>query len=144
MSAILVKMPPQMRSTEAPSDSPMAKPMKQGPASSLQKHQDANHEEQFHRHQQQADAHARAQRNAQGGERIAFERGKGGAGIGHRVDADAEPSHAVGAKNAEDGTKQNEDHIADGYRVAGRGNNKPCNAAISTQRMARNLPWVKR
>src|SRR5689334_24226639 len=34
MSAILVKMPPQMRSTEAPSDSPMAKPMKQGPTSS--------------------------------------------------------------------------------------------------------------
>src|SRR5215475_2463905 len=35
MSAILVKMPPQMRRAEAPSDSPMAKPMKQGPASSL-------------------------------------------------------------------------------------------------------------
>src|ERR1700744_1219561 len=33
MSAILVKIPPPMRSTEAPSDSPMAKPMKQGPAS---------------------------------------------------------------------------------------------------------------
>ena len=31
MSAIFVKMPPQMRSTVAPSDSPMAKPMKQGP-----------------------------------------------------------------------------------------------------------------
>ena len=34
MSAILVKIPPQMRSTEAPRDSPMAKPMKQGPTSS--------------------------------------------------------------------------------------------------------------
>src|SRR5437868_4861977 len=34
MSAILVKMPPQMRSTDAPSDSPIAKPMKQGPTSS--------------------------------------------------------------------------------------------------------------
>ena len=32
MSAILVKMPPAMRSADAPSDSPMAKPMKQGPA----------------------------------------------------------------------------------------------------------------
>ena len=32
MSAILVKMPPATRSTAAPSDSPMAKPMKQGPA----------------------------------------------------------------------------------------------------------------
>src|SRR5580704_2742909 len=34
MSAILVKMPPQMRRTLAPRDSPMAKPMKQGPTSS--------------------------------------------------------------------------------------------------------------
>ena len=32
MSAILVKMPPAMRSAAAPSDSPIAKPMKQGPA----------------------------------------------------------------------------------------------------------------
>src|SRR3954471_17079819 len=32
MSAIFVKIPPAMRSAEAPSDSPMAKPMKQGPA----------------------------------------------------------------------------------------------------------------
>ena len=34
MSAIFVKMPPQMRRAEAPSDSPIANPMKQGPASS--------------------------------------------------------------------------------------------------------------
>src|ERR1044071_8368204 len=34
ISAILVKMPPQIRSTDAPSDSPMAKPMKQGPTKS--------------------------------------------------------------------------------------------------------------
>ena len=32
MSAILVKMPPAMRSAEAPSDSPMAKPRKHAPA----------------------------------------------------------------------------------------------------------------
>ena len=32
MSAIFVKMPPAIRSAEAPSDSPIAKPMKQGPA----------------------------------------------------------------------------------------------------------------
>src|SRR5712692_1400883 len=32
MSAILVKMPPAMRRAEAPSDSPMAKPMKHAPA----------------------------------------------------------------------------------------------------------------
>lgn len=34
MSAILVKMPPAMRRAEAPRDSPMAKPMKQAPATS--------------------------------------------------------------------------------------------------------------
>ena len=33
MSAILVKMPPAMRSALAPSDSPIANPMKQAPAS---------------------------------------------------------------------------------------------------------------
>jgi hypothetical protein len=32
MSAILVKMPPAMRSALAPSDSPIANPMKHGPA----------------------------------------------------------------------------------------------------------------
>ncbi len=31
MSAIFVKMPPAMRSAAAPSDSPMANPMKHGP-----------------------------------------------------------------------------------------------------------------
>ena len=34
MSAILVKMPPQIRRTDAPRDSPIANPMKQGPTSS--------------------------------------------------------------------------------------------------------------
>ena len=34
MSAILVKMPPAIRSAAAPSDSPMAKPRKQAPATS--------------------------------------------------------------------------------------------------------------
>ena len=34
MSAILVKMPPAMRSADAPSDSPIAKPMKHGKARS--------------------------------------------------------------------------------------------------------------
>ena len=35
MSAILVKIPPPMRNALAPSDSPIAKPMKHGPASSV-------------------------------------------------------------------------------------------------------------
>ena len=34
ISAILVKIPPQMRRAAAPSDSPMAKPMNDGPTSS--------------------------------------------------------------------------------------------------------------
>ncbi len=34
MSAILVKMPPAIRSAEAPSDSPMAKPRNDAPAAS--------------------------------------------------------------------------------------------------------------
>ena len=34
MSAIFVKMPPQIRSADAPRDSPIANPMKHGPASS--------------------------------------------------------------------------------------------------------------
>jgi len=46
--AILVKMPRKYGRTEAPRDSPMAKPMKQGPRVRGQEHQDANHEEQFH------------------------------------------------------------------------------------------------
>ena len=37
MSAIFVKMPPQIRSAAAPSDSPMAKPIKQGPANVMGK-----------------------------------------------------------------------------------------------------------
>ena len=73
MSAILVKMPPQMRSAEAPSDSPIAKPMKHGPARSRrQKRQDADHEEQLDRDEQQSDAHAGLQRDEQRGERIAL------------------------------------------------------------------------
>ncbi len=35
MSAILVKIPPAMRSAEAPSDSPIAKPRNDAPALSL-------------------------------------------------------------------------------------------------------------
>ena len=60
MSAILVKMPPAMRSAAAPSDSPMAKPMKQGPAYvARDEEQDAQHEQQLDADQQHADAHAR-------------------------------------------------------------------------------------
>jgi hypothetical protein len=91
----------------------MAKPMKQGPTSSLrEEHQDADHEEQLHRDQQQADAHAGAQRDAQRGQRVALQGGEGGAGVGHGVDADAEPGHAVGAEDAQHGGGQNDQHMA--------------------------------
>ncbi len=46
MSAIFVKIPPAMRSAEAPSDSPMAKPMKHAPAySSRNEQEDDEHHE---------------------------------------------------------------------------------------------------
>ncbi len=48
------------------------------------------------------------------GERIALERGEGGAGVGDGVDADAEPGHAVGTQDAENRGQQNDHHMADG------------------------------
>ena len=64
MSAIFVKMPPAMRSAAAPSDSPIAKPMKQEPGVvARDEEQDAEHDEQLDADEQHADAHAGAQRN---------------------------------------------------------------------------------
>ncbi len=57
------------------------------------------------------DAHAGAERDAERGERVALERGEGGAGVGDGVDADAEPGHAVGAEDAQDGGQQNDNHV---------------------------------
>jgi hypothetical protein len=68
MSAILVKMPPAMRSAAAPSDSPMAKPMKQGRRSRRDEEQDAEHDQQLDRDEQHADAHAGLQRDRVGRE----------------------------------------------------------------------------
>src|ERR1039458_5409531 len=84
----------------------------------LQEQQEADHDEQFHRHEQQTDAHAGAPRNAQGGQGVAFEGGKGGAGIGHGIDADAEPGHAVRAEDAQDRGEKNNDAIAHQFAVA--------------------------
>ena len=109
MSAILVKMPPAIRSAEAPSDSPMAKPRKQI-ADDLRDHeqQDDDHHHQFERDQEQADRHAGPQRNVDHVPRLAAQRGKGGAAVGVGVDADAVPGHPVRAAHADDREQQHE------------------------------------
>ncbi len=62
MSAIFVKIPPAIRSTEAPSDSPMANPRKQYPTiSPWYGQQDNDHHDQFQRNQEQADRHPGSQ-----------------------------------------------------------------------------------
>src|ERR1019366_537769 len=91
---------------------------KAGAGEVFQEHQDTNHEEQFYRHEQQADAHAGTQRNAQGGQRVALEGGEGGAGVGHGVDPDPEPRHTVGAEDAQDRGEQNDDAVAHQFAVA--------------------------
>ena len=64
MSAIFVKMPPAMRSAAAPSDSPMANPMKHG-TGVVARHEQQNeeHQQQLDADQHHADAHARLERN---------------------------------------------------------------------------------
>jgi len=53
MSAILVKIPPAMRSADAPSDSPMAKPRKAETDDLLrQSQQDEHHHDEFKRDQE--------------------------------------------------------------------------------------------
>ena len=64
MSAILVKMPPAMRSADAPSDSPIAKPMKHGAGVVAGiKSRMHEHHDQLDADQEHADAHAGLQRN---------------------------------------------------------------------------------
>jgi len=109
MSAILVKMPPAMRSAEAPSDSPMAKPDEAG-SGVVRRHeeQDAEHHQELDADQHRADGHARLERNGVGEEGLAPERREGGPGVGEGVHPDPEPGHAVAACDPE----QAEDHVA--------------------------------
>ncbi len=109
MSAIFVKMPPAMRSAEAPRDSPIAKPMKQGPARSARdEEQDAEHEKQLGRDEHRADRHAGRERNGVGREGLAPEAREGRARVRERVDADAEPGHAVAPADPDEARE--EDH----------------------------------
>ena len=117
MSAILVKMPPAMRSAAAPSDSPMAKPMKHGArVVAGDEEQDAQHDEQLDADEQHADAHARLERDRVDGIGLAPEAREGGARVGERVDADAEPRHAVAARDADQAEEQDDDDL-DGLEV---------------------------
>ncbi len=108
MSAILVKMPPAIRSAEAPSDSPMAKPRKQMPTMcAIDEQQDDDHHHQLERDQEQADRHARTQRNVDHVPRLAPQRSESRAGVGVGVDADAVPGHPVRTHHADQGEGQN-------------------------------------
>jgi hypothetical protein len=116
MSAILVKMPPAMRSAEAPSDSPMAKPMKQGArVVSGDEQQDDEHQAELDRDEQHADAHAGLAAGWRSREGLAAQRGEGGARVGEGVHADAEPGHAVAAGDADEAPQHDDQH--DGPRV---------------------------
>jgi hypothetical protein len=64
--------------------------------------------------EEQADAHAGLQRDEEGGEGVALEGGEGGAGVGHGVDADAEPGDAVAAEDAEHRGGEDDRDVAGG------------------------------
>ncbi|OPY91426.1 MAG: hypothetical protein A4E72_00136 [Syntrophus sp. PtaU1.Bin208] len=64
--------------------------------------QDGEHEEELDADQHKADAHSGSQADVHDIERFSAEGRKGRPGIGHGVDPDAEPGHAVGTENAQD------------------------------------------
>jgi hypothetical protein len=112
MSAIFVKMPPAMRSAEAPSDSPIANPMKHGAGVvARQEQQDAQHHEQLDADERHADAHARLERDGVAGVGLALEAREGRARVRERVDADAEPGDAVAAADADEAEEQDDDDL---------------------------------
>jgi hypothetical protein len=112
MSAILVKIPPQMRSTDAPSDSPMAKPMKHGPTRSRGRNTRMQIMKNNSTHTS-SNPTLMPERSgmpsvASG---IALQRRERGARVRHRVDPNAEPGHAVGAEDAQDRRQQDHHHV---------------------------------
>ncbi len=80
-------------------------------------HQDADHEKQFDRDEQQADAHAGAERDAESGERVALQGGERRAGVGDGIDADTEPGHSIRAQYAENRGEEDDDDVADGITL---------------------------
>jgi len=110
MSAILVKIPPQIRRAEAPSDSPIAKPIKHGTREiDREERQDADHEEQLDGHEQQPHAHAGLEGDEERGERVAFQGRERGATVRNGVDPDAEPGDAIASQDSEDRREQDHD-----------------------------------
>ena len=70
--------------------------------------QDAEHQEQLDADEQHADAHPGAERNGVDRKRHASQAGERGARVGERVDADAEPRHAVAAGDADEAEEQDD------------------------------------
>ena len=73
--------------------------------------QDREHQEQLDGDQQHADGHARLEGDLHGGVGLATQAGKGRAGVGKGVDADAEPGHSHGAQDADDREDEHHDHL---------------------------------
>src|SRR4029077_4240681 len=71
---------------------------------------DEEHHQELDADEHHADAHASIQRNFIDGIRLAAEAGKGRAGIGKCVYADAEPGHAIAAGNSQDAEQENHHH----------------------------------
>ena len=72
--------------------------------------QDAQHDHQLDADEQHADAHARAQRNGIDGIGLALEAGERRARVGEGVHADAEPGHAVAARDAHQAEEHDDRH----------------------------------
>ena len=74
--------------------------------------EDAEHEKELDRDQQHPDAHARLERDGVDGIRLALQAGEGGPRVREGVDADAEPGHPVGARDADEAEQQDDDDLA--------------------------------
>jgi hypothetical protein len=101
MSAIFVKMPPAIRSARraqrlADREADEARPG----VDAGDEQQDAQHDEQLDRDEGHPDAHPGLQRDRVAGKRLTPQRCERGAGVGERVDADAEPGDAVASRDA--------------------------------------------
>ena len=70
--------------------------------------QDAQHDQQLDADQHHADAHAGLQRNGVNRIGLAAQAGERCARVGKRVDPDAEPRHAVAARDSNQAEQQND------------------------------------
>ena len=82
--------------------------------------QDAQHDQQLDADQHHADAHARLERNGINGIGLAAQSGERRARVGKGVDPDAEPRHAVAARDA-DQAEQQDNRQGDSDRFPGNG-----------------------